>query len=570
MDIGSNPMRTLYATMSPKRRRQLIVVLALTVAGALAEMLTIGATLPFLALLLTPRRVPANVTALLGRLADTPVVSASIILVVAAIGGAAIRLFLLSRTQRLVTGLGHDMSIAMFGRMLRQPYEIYVQRNSSEVLSGIEKVQAVVVGIFQPVMQGVTSAFMALCITILLFVIEPRVSGLVATGLILAYWGLGVVTREKLHHDSRIVAQARTARVKVVQEALGGIRDIILSRSQPLLEDKLSVVDRRFRDAQARTFFTSAAPRFVIEAAIIVVIATSVSLLSLRGTGVRQTLPVLGALAFGAHRLLPLLQQAYAGWSRTAGNIQMLTDVLALMNAPIGNDSSGDGAETYPFAQAIAFENVAYRHPGGSFEIEEVSLTIPMGARIGISGPTGSGKSTLVDLLMGLLEPTSGVIRIDGVELGADIRWAWQAQIAHVPQSIFLADDTIAANIAFGQPNLDRERMTAAAEAAQLTDFVHSLPHGFETLVGERGIRLSGGQRQRIGIARALYKGAPLLILDEATSALDRTTEAAVLDAVMAIDERPTIVVIAHAPSTLSKCERIIRLEQGRVVSGNR
>ena len=207
---------------------------------------------------------------------------------------------------------------------------------------------------------------------------------------------------------------------------------------------------------------------------------------------------------------------------------------------------------------------------GGSFEIEEVSLTIPMGARIGISGPTGSGKSTLVDLLMGLLEPTSGVIRIDGVELGADIRWAWQAQIAHVPQSIFLADDTIAANIAFGQPNLDRERMTAAAEAAQLTDFVHSLPHGFETLVGERGIRLSGGQRQRIGIARALYKGAPLLILDEATSALDRTTEAAVLDAVMAIDERPTIVVIAHAPSTLSKCERIIRLEQGRVVSGNR
>jgi len=565
MQNPAAPLKMLYRASSSKRRRQFLLVLALTLAGAIAEMLTIGATLPLLALVLTPRRVPAGVTSFLDRLTDLPVVSASILLVSAAIAAAGVRLLLLSQSQKLVAGLGHEMTLRMFGRMLRQPYEHYVQRNSSEMLSGIEKVQAVVISIFQPAMQGLTSAIMAVLISFLLFLIEPRVAGLVVAGLVLAYWGVGAVTRGKLHSNSRIVAQERTERIKIVQESLGGIRDIILSRAQPLLEAKLERVDRRFRDAQTRSFVASAAPRFVIEAVIISAIALGAALLDMRGTGIRQTLPVLGALAFGAHRLLPLLQQAYAGWSRTAGNIQLLNDVVDLMNRPVRDEGIPPSVMTIPFRGTIVFDRVSYRHSGRSFGIDDVSFRIRRGARIGVSGPTGSGKSTLMDLLMGLLEPTSGQIRIDDHILDSGSWEAWQTQIAHVPQAIFLADNTIAANVAFGQGKLDEGRLAASIQAAQLTDFIASLPDGVQTVVGERGLRLSGGQRQRIGIARALYKGAPILILDEATSALDAGTEDAILDAIFALAD-VTVIIISHQPGLLDRCQQILQMEGGRMV----
>jgi ABC-type multidrug transport system fused ATPase/permease subunit len=436
------------------------------------------------------------------------------------------------------------------------------------VLSGVEMVQQVVSDILLPGMLGLTCAFIAATIMLLLFIIDAFAAGTAALIVAGVYGALSIAVRGRLRRNAQSLAEALSARIKIVQEGLGGIRDVILDRSQPLFEQNFAKVDARYRRAQSLTAFIAAAPRFVVEAAGIVAIVLIAWSMSRQEGGILTAIPVLGALALGAQRLLPLLHGAYAGLSYGGGAFALLVDVIALVEAPVIEDRPPQEGARLPFEQAIRFDKVSYRHEEGGFALKEVDLEIPRGARIGITGPTGSGKSTLLDLLMGLLAPDSGTVRVDGRALDADTRALWQAQMAHVPQAVYLADDSIAANIAFGvAPDaIDRDRLRAVAATAQIGDFIADLPDGFDTRVGERGVRLSGGQRQRIGLARALYKGASVLILDEATSALDDATEAAVMRAIMALGEEITIVLIAHRKSTLKACDRLIRLQDGEVV----
>jgi ATP-binding cassette, subfamily B, bacterial PglK len=285
--------------------------------------------------------------------------------------------------------------------------------------------------------------------------------------------------------------------------------------------------------------------------------------------GVVKAIPVLGALALGAQRLLPLLQQAYSGWSLASGNHRAFRDIVELMEAPI---PAPQPAAPRPLAieRELAFEGVGFRYPEGRFALAGASFCIRAGEHVGIAGTTGSGKSTLLDLLMGLLDPDEGAILVDGRPLDSASRPAWQAGLAHVPQTIYLADDTIAANIAFPRDagELDSGRLEAAVRAAQLDVFLAGLPEGLQTYVGERGVRLSGGQRQRIGLARALYRRPRLLILDEATSALDEATETAVLAGLHEMRRDLTLVTVAHRATTLAACDRLLRVERGRVSEG--
>jgi ATP-binding cassette, subfamily B, bacterial PglK len=557
---------TFYRMLSPRRRRQLALLLTLMVAGAVAEMITIGAALPFLALIAAPGeagRFP-TLTGWIERIGGDPLLAASLLLAVAAVAAAALRVALSWYTHRFVTAVGHDLASGIFSRMLRQPYVAYVRRSSSEILSGIEKVQQVVNDLLMPAMQALTAAFIAGAIMVLLCLVDPFAL-LIAAGIVTAvYAGLSLANRERLRRNSAILSDAATARVKVVQEGLGGIRDVILDRAQPLFEERFARADARYRRAQSLNTFIAAAPRFVVEAAGIIAIVLIAWLMSRQPGGITAAIPVLGALALGAQRLLPLMHQAYSGFTLGIGNVRLLGDIAALVDAPIAGDDAG--GTSLPFERSIRLRSVAFGHPDGSFALADIGFEIARGERIGVAGPTGSGKSTLLDLVMGLLEPDSGEILIDGTPLDAGTRGRWRAQIAHVPQSVYLADESIAANIAFGiaPAAVDHERVRSAAAIAQLDGFVTGLPQGYETRVGERGIRLSGGQRQRVGIARALYKQAPVLILDEATSALDDATEAAVLDALMALGGI-TVVMIAHRMSTLAGCDRIIRLEEGRL-----
>jgi ATP-binding cassette, subfamily B, bacterial PglK len=295
--------------------------------------------------------------------------------------------------------------------------------------------------------------------------------------------------------------------------------------------------------------------------------------LSRQEGGIATALPVLGALAVGAQRMLPALQQTYASWASIAGSQGVLADVIELLDQPIPEDLLQPAPEPLQFRTTIRFDRVRFRYSSdGPWVLNGLDLTITKGARLGFVGATGSGKSTAMDLLMGLLEPTDGQILVDSEPLSRNRVRAWQRTIAHVPQSIYLADATLAENIAFGVPPgaVDIERVRRAARQAQIADFIESRPQGYDALVGERGVRLSGGQRQRIGIARALYKRASVLVLDEATSALDNVTEQSVMDAIEGLDRELTILVIAHRLTTVRRCDSIVELQHGRVVAQGR
>ena len=556
--------RLLYAAMSPRRRRHFVVLLAAMVGAAAAEMLAIAAVLPFVGAIAgtgdpaVPRAL-GGASALLGVTA---------LLAVAIAAAALMRLLLMWLSQRFALLLGHDIGTAIFGRMLRQPYSSHLNRNSSEILSGVEKIQTMVASILLPLVQTFVAAVIAAGIVALLVLISPLATGVAAAFVGSAYLAASVVTRGRLQRNSARLARLSRERIKAVQEALGGIRDILLDRSQGLFEARFRSLDARFRRAQAENLFLAGAPRHLIEAAGIGAVALIALAMSGRPGGIAAALPVLAALALGAQKLLPLVQQAYFGWSQATGHFQALADIVALLELPQAEEPPRGGATKLQFERDIVFDDVSFDYGAGAPALRGVSLRIARGARFGIAGRTGSGKSTLLDLLMGLIGPDSGEIRIDGQRLEAGTRAAWQARLAHVPQSVYLLDDSIAANIAFGlrSASIDGVRLRSAARLAQLDVFVESLPAGYDTMVGERGIRLSGGERQRIGIARALYKQAELLILDEATSALDDETEAAVMAAIDSLGDRVTVVTIAHRQSTLAGCDAIVRLDHGRVV----
>ena len=553
--------------MDGARRRQLAVTLVLMLLGAAAELATIGAALPFLALLGGggPTHLPL-LGSLVPRAGAGGILPFALLLIAAAVAAAGVRLLLVWTTQRFVMALGHDLATAIFSRVLHQPYEQFVRRNSSEILASLEKVRDIVAGLLQPALQGIIALFLALIIAALLFAIQPVATLAAGTIVVGLYVALSAATRRRLRRNSAVLAETAVTRTQLVQEGLGAIRDIILDHSQPLFEARFADIDRRFRRALAANVFMANAPRFLVEAAGIVAIALIAVAMSLQPGGLAGAIPVLGALAIGAQRLLPLVQQAYNGWSLGLGNLRSVADVAALLSSPIEAPAAPPGPPL-PFAREIAFDRVGFAYAHGSFAFSDVTLRVAAGERIGVVGSTGSGKSTLLDLLMGLLQPSSGEIRIDGVALDEAARRRWRQRIAHVPQAVYLSDDTIAANIAFAVPPhlADRDRIAAAARAARLDGFLAGLPEGIDTRVGERGIRLSGGQRQRIGLARAFYKAAPVLILDEATSALDDATESQVIEAIMDLGRGTTIFMIAHRRTTLADCDRILLVEDGAV-----
>ena len=346
--------------------------------------------------------------------------------------------------------------------------------------------------------------------------------------------------------------------------------DVLLEGMQEVYSGIYSRADHALRRAGSSSGFIAGSPRYAMESLGLVLIALLAYGLSRRGGGAATALPLLGTLALGAQRLLPALQQAYGAWASIAGNRTSLAQVTQLLDQPLPPEASLPAPAPLPLRHSARFDAVRFRYSAdGPWVIDGLNLTIERGRRVGVVGSTGSGKSTALDLLMGLLTPTEGEVLVDGAPItGSRIR-AWQRTIAHVPQSIYLCDGTVAENIAFGVPPeaVDLERVRSAAHQAQIADFVESRPQGYHALVGERGIRLSGGQRQRIGIARALYKQASVLVFDEATSALDNATERSVMDAIDALNRDLTMVLIAHRLSTVQSCDIIIELEQGRVVA---
>jgi ATP-binding cassette subfamily B protein len=473
--------------------------------------------------------------------------------------------------MRLGLSSGSDLSIELYRRTLYQPYQVHLARNSSEVIAGItQKVNGVAFGVLQPVLVLASSMVLLVAVLAMLVAIDPVAAFSAAGGFGLSYAAIALVTRRRLQRNSERVAREQTQMVKALQEGLGGIRDVLLDGAQPLYCEIYRHADHPLRRAQGNSQFINASPRYAMEALGIVLISALAYAMAQRPGGIATALPVLGALALGAQRLLPALQQSYGAWVTMVSCQASLAETLALLDQPLPADAIQPAPAPLAFQQHIRFDDVRFRYSeGGPWVLKGLTLTIPKGSRVGFVGATGSGKSTALDILMGLLPPTAGALRVDDQAVtGLQLR-AWQRTIAHVPQSIYLADTTLAENIAFGVPkaDIDMNRVRQAARQAQIAEFIESRPEGYEALIGERGVRLSGGQRQRIGIARALYKQASVLVFDEATSALDNATEQSVMEAIDGLARDLTVLLIAHRLSTVRRCDVIVELKDGLVAA---
>jgi len=549
----------------------------LTVASALLEVVSLGAALPFIAVLAAPDaafryRLVAFAGHMLGaRNGQQLLVPLTTAFVLAAVIAGAVRLLWSWASTRFTFATGAELSEEVYLRTLYQPYEVHIRRSSSEIISGIAtKIGGTMLGVLLPGLTLASSFMLLVGIMLTLVIVDPLAAMIAFLGFGSSYWLVTWGTNQRLRRNSTLIASEQTYVIKALQEGLGGIRDVLLDSAQPFYCDIYRRADLALRRAQGNNIFIQQSPRPLIEALGMILIAGLAFGMSRRAGGIAAALPVLVALALGAQRLLPALQQAYASWASIIGSRAVLADTIDLLDQPLPTGALEPPPQPLPLRHSIQLAALRFRYgPDDPWAIEDLELTIMRGARVGFVGATGGGKSTTMDLLMGLLTPTEGEVRIDGEALSGDRVRAWQRTIAHVPQSIYLADASLAENIAFGlaPADIDMERVRRAAEEAQLAEFIETRPRAYDEIVGERGVRLSGGQRQRIGIARALYKQASVLILDEATSALDNITEQSILDSIEALDRELTILIIAHRLSTVRRCDTIVQLERGRVVA---
>lgn len=565
----------LWLHIEAKRRVQLAALFMLMCAVSFAEIVSIGAVLPFLGALTSPERVFNHPIAqplirILGLAEpDQLLFPLTIIFASAALCSGVLRLALHWGQTRLSYAIGADFGSSIYRRTLYQPYVVHLNRNSSEVISAIStKADTIVYTILLPILVVMSSCMMLLTIFVALVLLEPAVALAAILGFGAIYGFTILATKSRLSTYSRIISQEQTSIVKTLQEALGGIRDVLIDGTQAIYCRIYRNADQRLRRAQSSVVMIGGTPRYAVEALGMVVIAVLAYVLASRPQGLGSAIPVMGALALGAQRMLPVLQQGYSSWSTLRSGEGSLEDALSLLDQPLPDYADSPPVSPLPFKTQIELDRVSFRYgPELPCVLHDVSLAIPRGSRVGFIGTTGGGKSTVLDIVMGLLTPSSGALKVDRQCVTGENGRAWQAHIAHVPQSIFLADASIAENIAFGVPKnqIDFARVKLAAQKAQISTTIESWSDQYNTFVGERGMRLSGGQRQRIGIARALYKNVDVLILDEATSALDGDTERAVMASLGEIDQQITVLMVAHRLTTLRDCTHVVELANGRV-----
>ena len=567
-----NTLQSFWGCLSRRRHYQFFLLMFLMLCVAFSELLNVGAIIPFLTAITYPDRLLES--KYLSKLFDyAGVVNKDQLRIFTAVSFAAItaitnllRLLFLWSSTRYSYLVGGDFSYAAFRNILYQPYKFHLNHSSSYVLDGLSKA-GIAGNIIGLVANFISAIVMLVAILLALMLINPIVAICAFGGFGAIYAMVVILSKRKLKDNGIRAARSSVEIVKNVQEGLGGIRDILIDGTQEVFAESFKRGNIATRRAQGSVAIISGSPRFIVETFGIFLITAIAYFLSKN----EDSIPVLGALALGAQRLIPVLQQAYGSWSGLHGSMPSLEVALTILKLPGPLDRSVK-IDPINFSKNITLQGVGFKYENSSSKaLSQINLSILKGSKIGFIGKTGSGKSTLLDIVMGLLPPSYGSLLVDEDVINSKNNQSWQKKIAHVPQSIFLTDSSIEENIAFGvkKAEIDFERVKLAAHKAQIAEMIGEWPDGYQTLIGERGIRLSGGQRQRIGLARALYKQAELIILDEATSALDSETESLVMDAIDGLDddnENPlTVLIIAHRLTTLKNCELIYELERGEI-----
>jgi|CXWL01.1.fsa_nt_gi ABC-type multidrug transport system fused ATPase/permease subunit len=565
----------VWKLLTPKQHRVAAALLGLMLIGMVMEMAGIGLVIPLIALV-SERDLAASYPSLTpwlerqGNPSHDRLVTAGMFALVGIYTMKALYLgFLSSRQSRFVFSVQADLSQRLFSTYLQQPYSFHLQRNSAQLIRNTINEVDQARWVIQTGLSLAAEFLVLVGLAAILLAVEFLGTVLVVGTLGLAVYGFQRLTRDRIMRWGVARQEYEGLRLQHLQQGLGSAKEVkLLGREGEFLARYWAYNNGNAQIGQ-RQATLEALPKLWLELLAVVGLAALVLVMIVQGKPLDRVLPTLGLFAAVAFRLLPSVNRMLSGAQRVRFFLPVIDNLYSELH-DLSIPQSVQERTRFPFHHALEIEQVGFRYPNAeTLSLRKVSAVISCGSSVGFIGTTGAGKSTLVDIILGLLTPGEGAVKIDGIDIQTNLR-GWQAQIGYVPQSIYLTDDTLRRNVALGLPDaqISEIEISRAIRAAQLDQFVRELPEGLETKVGERGVRLSGGQRQRIGIARALYHDPSVLVLDEATSALDTATEQAVMEGIRALKGKKTIIIVAHRLSTVEHCDRVFRFEKGCLVQG--
>jgi ABC-type multidrug transport system fused ATPase/permease subunit len=570
-----------WAILTPKQRRGILIMQIASLAMAFSTVSGIAAIAPFFAVLGQPDLIDRNALLhwafTLGGFSSKRgfVVALGLAFIAAMLMANLINVLGSLAMSRLALRIGTELQSTLFGEYLSRPFSFHIHANSTTLFNNIlHETARVTNGILQNAFLLVTNLVTASFIILSILLLKPIVALAMLAGLAGGYALIYFVLRKRLLQLGQTQSHSAIEQAQILHESFGAIKEIIVLQAQNFFRDRFKRASTSFSRAAAHSQVVAQNPRYLMECVAAVGLVGLALVLGGREDGIGPWLGQLTFIAFAAYRLLPTLQQVFAASVHIRADRASLALIApdvrqarTAVHTTAAATFTAQGHQERPQLE-IRLEAVSFRYAKDKpWALDGISMTIPPRSAVGIVGVNGSGKTTLVDVIVGLLAPSVGRVEVDGSALNDANRAAWQSQIAYVPQNIFLLDSSIAENIALGVPaaDIDRDRLLEAVRVAQLDDFLKTLPEGCDHRVGERGVQLSGGQRQRIGIARALYRNAPVLVFDEATSALDGLTEQELMATLGRLHGRYTTILIAHRMTTVRSCDIIFELEKGKI-----
>ena len=564
----------IWDLLKNKRKFQLIIVIIFSILSGLGEMITIGALYPYISLINNPQdvfkdnKIEFIISLLNIGSPEKLIYFSTFIFIIIVFITSIIRLFNLTLNFRIAALIGDELAVEAYRNILSRNYTYHKKINSSNLISALTTKITLTIRMIRSFLQLITSSIVLFCIIFLTLLINIKITIVIGSSVAIIYLLISKFTRKILYKNSSSVSFKNIEVVKSIQEGLGSIREILLYRFQKAYVNSFKKNDLKLRLNLANTDIIAFFPRYILEGASIIIICLLGLLVFTQSDQKETTIPLLATFALAFQKILPSAQLIYSSFSEIIGNNKSALDILEIIEENNDNKNSQKKYQIH-IVKEIEFLNVYFKYEiDQPYIINNLSLKIKRGEYIGLIGETGSGKTTFIDLLMGLIKPTRGKILADGKDIHASDETInrWRESIAIVPQEIFLLDSSIKENILFGDEIYDKEKMRLSLKISKLDKFIKNLRNGLITKVGERGTKISGGQKQRIGLARAIYKNKPLMIFDEATSALDEKTEEQILKEFSKFKINKTLLMITHRISSLKNLDRILVLREGQLL----